>query len=111
MAAESANFEFLRSQDIQLVRLGALAERYFSDDPNTCVMKLRQFGERLAQLTYLRNKLPQSLLKPIKPQQRSISMKMRHGSLLISSCGKQGGKQIAKAYATARVSDRRKEGT
>jgi type I restriction enzyme, R subunit len=51
MSAESANFEFLRSQDIQLVRLGALAERYFSDDPNTCVMKLRQFGERLAQLT------------------------------------------------------------
>ena len=50
MTIESANFEFLRSQDPQLSRLGAWAERYFSDDPNTCVMKLRQFGERLAQL-------------------------------------------------------------
>ena len=28
----------------------ALAERYFHDDPNTCLIKLRQFGELLAQL-------------------------------------------------------------
>ena len=34
---------------MQLVRLGALAENYFQDDPNTCVMKLRQLGELLAQ--------------------------------------------------------------
>ena len=51
MAAESANFQFLRSHDVQLVRLGALAERYFRDDPSTCLIKLRQFAERLAQLT------------------------------------------------------------
>ena len=36
---------------MQLVRLGALAERYFPDDPNTCLIKLRQFGELLAQVT------------------------------------------------------------
>lgn len=47
----SANFDFLSAHDTQLVRLGALAERYFKDDPNTCLMKLRQFGEFLAQLT------------------------------------------------------------
>jgi type I restriction enzyme R subunit len=47
----SANFDFLGTQDAQLVRLGALAERYFKDDPNTCLIKLRQFGEVLAQLT------------------------------------------------------------
>ena len=46
----SANFGFLASHDAQLVRLGALAERYFRDDPNTCLIKLRQFGEFLAQL-------------------------------------------------------------
>jgi type I restriction enzyme R subunit len=46
----SANFDFLGQHDAQLVRLGALAERYFRDDPNTCVIKLRQFGEVLAQL-------------------------------------------------------------
>jgi hypothetical protein len=32
------------------VRLGILAEQYFADDPNTCLIKLRQFGEVLAQL-------------------------------------------------------------
>jgi type I restriction enzyme R subunit len=47
----SANFDFLGRQDAQLVRLGALAESYFKDDPNTCLIKLRQFGELLAQLT------------------------------------------------------------
>lgn len=46
----SANFGFLASHDSQLVRLGTLAERYFADDPNTCLIKLRQFGELLAQL-------------------------------------------------------------
>jgi len=51
MAAESANFDFLRSHDVQIVRLGALAERYFRDDPSTCLIKLRQFAEVLAQLT------------------------------------------------------------
>jgi hypothetical protein len=47
----SANFQFLSVHDVQLERLGALAERYFADDPNTCLIKLRQFGELLAQLT------------------------------------------------------------
>lgn len=45
----SANFEFLRSHDPLLVALGAQAERYFAEDPTTCLMKLRQFGEVLAQ--------------------------------------------------------------
>ncbi|WAS06276.1 type I restriction-modification system endonuclease [Gloeomargaritales cyanobacterium VI4D9] len=47
----SPNFHFLASHDEQLVRLGALAERYFQEDPNTCIIKLRQFAELLAQLT------------------------------------------------------------
>jgi len=47
----SANFEFLALYSPQLTRLGGLAERYFKDDPNTCLIKLRQFGEVLAQLT------------------------------------------------------------
>lgn len=54
---ESANFQFLRSHDVQLVRLGALAERYFQDDPSTCLTKLRQFAELLAQLTAARTGL------------------------------------------------------
>src|SRR5262245_57075694 len=54
MPTISANFDFLTPHDPQLVRLGALAERYFRDDPNTCLIKLRQFGELLAQLTAAR---------------------------------------------------------
>jgi len=50
MKIQSGNFGFLKAHDAQLVRLGALAERYFHDDPNTCLIKLRQFGELLAQL-------------------------------------------------------------
>ena len=46
----SPNFSFLAVHDAQLVRLGALAERYFKDDPSTSLLKLRQFGETLAQV-------------------------------------------------------------
>ena len=49
MDIESQNFRFLSPYHAQLVRLSALAERYFRDDPNTCLIKLRQFGELLAQ--------------------------------------------------------------
>lgn len=47
----SPNFAFLKSHDPQLVILGSLAEQYFANDPITCLMKLRQYGELLAQLT------------------------------------------------------------
>ncbi len=46
----SRNFAFLKVYSLELVRLGSLAEQYFVDDPNTCLIKLRQFGEQLAQL-------------------------------------------------------------
>ena len=45
----SANFSFMRTHEAQFDRLGALAERYFRDDPNTSLLKLRQFGELVAQ--------------------------------------------------------------
>jgi type I restriction enzyme, R subunit len=45
----SRNFSFLRPYGRQFDRLGALAERNFDDDPNTCLIKLRQMGELLAQ--------------------------------------------------------------
>lgn len=41
MSAERpSNFLFLKAHDVQLVRLGLLAERYFAEDPNTCLLKL-----------------------------------------------------------------------
>ena len=45
----SANFGFLARYDSGLVAVAAQAERYFAGDPVTCLMKLRQFGELLAQ--------------------------------------------------------------
>lgn len=46
---ETPNFAFLGRYDAVLVRVAALAERYFPDDPVTALIKLRQFGEMLAQ--------------------------------------------------------------
>ncbi|MBT7782277.1 MAG: type I restriction-modification system endonuclease, partial [Anaerolineae bacterium] len=45
----STNFSHLKAHDEQLVRLGMLAERYYEDDPNTSLLKMRQFGELLTQ--------------------------------------------------------------
>jgi hypothetical protein len=38
------NFGFLGDHDPDLVKIGALAERYFRDDPPTALIKLRQFA-------------------------------------------------------------------
>lgn len=54
MTGGISNFSALREREPQLFRLGALAERYFADDPNTCHIKLRQFSELTAQLTATR---------------------------------------------------------
>lgn len=43
------NFGFLAEHDALLVQLGSSAERAFSSDPNTTLIKLRQLGEALAQ--------------------------------------------------------------
>lgn len=48
MRADSANFGFLKAQNAQLFRLAAQAEHYFTDDPSTCLIKLRQFAEFMA---------------------------------------------------------------
>lgn len=44
-----SNFTFLEATEVQLWRLGILAERYFPDDPNTALLKTRQFAELLTQ--------------------------------------------------------------
>jgi len=45
------NFACLLEYDEQLVRLEMLAEKYFAKDPNTCLIKIRQYIEHLAHLT------------------------------------------------------------
>lgn len=43
-----SNFAHLTRLQEDLALLGAGAERYFATDPNTCLLKLRQFGELMA---------------------------------------------------------------
>ncbi len=56
----TSNFAHLQEHDEQLLRLGMLAERYFPDDPNTTLLKLRQLTELLAQLVATKVGLYQS---------------------------------------------------
>jgi len=49
-ALPKTNFAHLQEHDAQLLRLGMLAEKYFPDDPNTALLKVRQLAELLAQL-------------------------------------------------------------
>lgn len=50
MPSLRSNFHQLQEHDEQLLRLGMLAEKYFAEDPNTCLLKLRQLTEVLAQM-------------------------------------------------------------
>lgn len=45
----ATNFRHFQNYEPQLARLGLLAEKYFPDDPNTALLKVRQYGELLAQ--------------------------------------------------------------
>jgi type I restriction enzyme R subunit len=46
---KSPNFSFLSEHSSLLSQCAVQAERYVFDDPNTALIKLRQFGELLAQ--------------------------------------------------------------
>jgi type I restriction enzyme R subunit len=50
MPSLRSNFTHLKEHDEQLLRLGMLAERYFAEDPNTCLLKLRQLAEVMTQI-------------------------------------------------------------
>ncbi len=55
---KSANFGFLAPYDAALVRLAALAEFYALQDPNTALLKVRQFSEALLQRVAARVGVP-----------------------------------------------------
>jgi type I restriction enzyme R subunit len=42
LPAASPNFAFLAHHDPRLVVLDTQPQRYFAEDPNTCLVKLRQ---------------------------------------------------------------------
>jgi type I restriction enzyme R subunit len=45
-----SNFAHLHEYDEQLMRLGVLAEKYFTNDPVACLLNLQEFSNLLAQL-------------------------------------------------------------
>jgi len=49
MSKSESNFSFLNFANPELSGLAVLAERYLVNDPNTSLVKLRQFAEKLAQ--------------------------------------------------------------
>ncbi len=60
MGFSSVNFSFLESYDPQLVRLAALAEHHFTDDPNASLLKLRLYAELMAQLVAIKGGIYQN---------------------------------------------------
>ncbi len=54
MMDRQSNFSHLVVLSPELAKLGSRAERYFKEDPNTSLLKSRQFGELLAQETAAR---------------------------------------------------------
>jgi type I restriction enzyme R subunit len=60
MTQKQSNFLHLSKIDEGLAQLGLVAERYFADDSNTSLLKLRQFGERMAQRVAAQTGLYQS---------------------------------------------------
>lgn len=73
MTLSSANFDFLGVYDVHLVTLPALAERYFQNDPSTCLIKLRQFGEALAQQIAARS----GLLETVNETQADLLRRLK----------------------------------
>ena len=70
----TANFGFLSRYDSQLVLVAARAEQYFPADPVTSLMKLRQFGEMLAQHIAART----GVFTTIKEPQAELLARLRH---------------------------------
>lgn len=73
-----SNFQDLNALEPLLAHLGALAERYALDDPNTSLLKLRQYGELLSQVVAARSG---QLLAEDETQQARLSRLRQEGVL------------------------------
>lgn len=56
---QSLNFEMLRSQWPELAELGFTAERYVHSDPESCLVKLRNYTELMVRWLYRQERLPE----------------------------------------------------
>ncbi len=67
-----SNFAFLHRHDPRLAQLGARAEANFTDDPNTCIVKLRQFAETLVKHVATTTKAPRAVDESISDWTRRL---------------------------------------
>lgn len=56
---QSLNFEMLRSQWPELAELACMAEHYVHSDPESCLVKLRNFDELIVRWLYRQERLPE----------------------------------------------------
>jgi hypothetical protein len=78
LASLAGNFAHLKSYDEQLLRLGLLGKRYFTEDPNTSLLKLRQLAELLAKHVATRIGLFVSAVEP----QYELIRRLQHQGIL-----------------------------
>lgn len=74
----TTNFAVLQEHDEQLLRLGMLAEKYFTEDPNSALLKLRQFAELLAQVLASRV----GMLSSPQEHQRDLLMRLQDAHII-----------------------------
>lgn len=58
---QSLNFEMLRSQWPELAELACMAERYVHSDPESCLVKLRNYTELMVRWLYRQERLPEGI--------------------------------------------------
>ncbi|CAM4161804.1 DUF4145 domain-containing protein [Serratia nematodiphila] len=58
---QSLNFEMLRSQWPELAELAYMAERYVHSDPESCLVKLRNYTELMVRWLYRQERLPEGI--------------------------------------------------
>lgn len=61
MPNKSLNFEMLRRKWPEIADLGAMAERYVYDDPETSLVKLRNMVELIVRWIYREERLPKAI--------------------------------------------------
>ena len=71
------NFDFLKQHDPIFLQLAQSAERAFSSDPNTTLVKLRQFAEAIAQDQAEREALALAVKAAKKPAKKPRAKKAK----------------------------------
>jgi len=73
---KSMNFEPLRAAYPELANMGGYAENYVYSDPESALVKLRNFAERMVDVLYTRLRLPQAPLSNFVDLLKNESFRM-----------------------------------